>query len=219
MENRGSSARDWHQPTHFYIGYSIDHDMLYITVEDYRPTIEPGFHVVFVSSSCHINNKEQKEKHNKRIPSQHRALPDWSSGRQSIYLVCNLVHRTLHLPLKPVGDARLVEFAKTSEAGQGLPDLVVFHANRALGDSAVRAETIFLGGRELEHARHGGAGPGRHWAPPNRPCWLGRRGPEALDAMSDVRFARLEWLIGADRWEMAAADGAQVFFGDGWAAW
>ena len=59
---------------------------------------------------------------------------------------------TLLLPLEPVDDARLVEFAKTFQARQFHPNLVVLHANGTLLRSTIFPNTVFLSRLEMKHS-------------------------------------------------------------------
>lgn len=59
--------------------------------------------------------------------------------------------RALHLPLKPVNNAVLVELAQALKAGQGLSNLVVLHTDRALCRLAILTEAVFLRGHKGKH--------------------------------------------------------------------
>lgn len=60
--------------------------------------------------------------------------------------------RALHLPLKPINNAVLVELAQALKAGQILPNLVVFHTDRALRYLAILTEAVLLRGHKRKHA-------------------------------------------------------------------
>lgn len=70
--------------------------------------------------------------------------------------MCNLfgklVDRALHLPLKPIHNAVLVELAQALKTGQGLPNLVVLHTYRALRCLAILTEAVLLRGHKWKHA-------------------------------------------------------------------
>lgn len=123
------------------------------------------------------------------------------------------MNRTFPLPLEPVNNASLVKLAKALEAGQPLPNLVVFHADRTFGDLPILTETVFLGGFELDHPCDGGWEVRACRPLLCRGLLLGRGGGEVLDAVTDVRFARLNRLVVTDRRELLSADRAEVSLG------
>lgn len=63
------------------------------------------------------------------------------------------MHRTFLFPLEPLDNARLMEFAQALESRQLLPNLVLFHTDRALLRAAVLPDAVFFRSGKCKHPR------------------------------------------------------------------
>lgn len=125
------------------------------------------------------------------------------------------MHWTLHLAREPVNDAVFMEFAEAFQASKGLANLVIFHTNGALGDVAIAAEAVLLGGGEFHHAGCGRRRRRRRRALARRVVVaLSRRSPVALDAVAHVSLARLQRLLVTERGESPPTNGAEIVLRD-----
>lgn len=118
------------------------------------------------------------------------------------------MHGAFLLPLKPLHDASLVELAQALQPYQGLPNLIILHADGTLLRSPVMPQTVLLRSVERDHADRQG-----------RLCRTAALGRARLSAVTlntppDMGLSEILVPVGAQRRKRVVADRAEITFVD-----